>query len=924
MDGRLSLSGMRYHVPPHVLDALKKHPGSFLMGNLGPDVFPDPLVGQTTTHPGVVDGWGTGEWLDLALSNADSPDEIAFAFGFAVHAASDMFAHTYVNQYAGDLFELIDDEREVELRHFVLEKYIEHLTPEIMDSNGNTVNFNTLLRTPESFLSKSFILNRAVSNQNLKAKTGLHLTAMHDVKRAVNNAEDITSDVNDKLVSFSSETLKKQVELTTELASGKLAIKTAQASLKIHETELQIKEEALELAKSALSEANKIVQKNPELISVNHKLLGEQAKLAANLLAESIKVAAEVDNVVNGFQSTINGLADDLADLVCDIIGGVVSECDNLKDDIKKLRNGITAQNLKKETAAKLAKEAKNGAENLTEIIDKLQKEYDEAVKNLANGTYVTSIDIAKKELELQKKLVKVTKETLEDAEKLVDKIEKELNVLNNLIEEIERFLKRFDAISFLLGNWAEDIKNSTEKYIKASHYAGKKMLSSSGNPLKEYLKWYECSGQVFVAVPEEIGEGTCAVRDFLTSIKSEYDSLINDLPEELQWLVNPTGKAKDLVMKEIKPELEKAEKEILGFLTDKNTAEFLLLLSDSGNIKKSKLDRIYSNDQSGKGLLVFNKVSELIDKDLDIIDGKLNPNSFIPLKNSLTMAKLSLLGVSQLNNLIKDNLGSTSSPYYGDEVYKSDKVNFSLLVDAIKNIDGNHQWQAFGLPYPRKIGASHTSVGKLQFGYNYYEDKSKGLKIFVDPYLRDKVFIPLFSGSMTGALLNRKELKPPQYKFVECLQNPYPSTQNMKGNLLTSDNTCANLSQPDTEFIITFSDSLEYEKRYFQMEDAVEGSRFWTSIGSFIYKKEAIKFRNNTVDKFPDIYCEVWEPNTATNNKYWTVMMAAGTSQERAQEVKDISIRRRISLDAFTWEPTYPWKKYTTDPVWSTNKLKD
>ncbi len=128
-DGMVSLpSGQRAAVPAAIIAAIRAHPERYRMGSLGPDVFPDPIVGQTTTHPGVENGWHTDDWLKHLLGAADDFEELAFVYGFAGHAAGDMFAHTYVNAYAGDIF-VLSDENEVERRHFLLEKYRRRASP---------------------------------------------------------------------------------------------------------------------------------------------------------------------------------------------------------------------------------------------------------------------------------------------------------------------------------------------------------------------------------------------------------------------------------------------------------------------------------------------------------------------------------------------------------------------------------------------------------------------------------------------------------------------------------------------------------------------------------------------------------------------------------------------------------------------------
>jgi hypothetical protein len=126
-DCRLSLpGGATAAPPPDVCRAISAQRGAFLAGALGPDAFPDLLVGQVYVHPGTADGRQAADWLERVLRLAKTDREIAYAYGQMIHASGDIFAHTYVNNYAGDVFELTARfHKDVEERHFLLEKYID-------------------------------------------------------------------------------------------------------------------------------------------------------------------------------------------------------------------------------------------------------------------------------------------------------------------------------------------------------------------------------------------------------------------------------------------------------------------------------------------------------------------------------------------------------------------------------------------------------------------------------------------------------------------------------------------------------------------------------------------------------------------------------------------------------------------------------
>ncbi|HTU13335.1 MAG TPA: zinc dependent phospholipase C family protein [Allosphingosinicella sp.] len=149
-DCRVSIRGQDFAVPAEACRAIRAHRGEFLAGALGPDVFPDVLVGQAIIHPGVAGGWQAADWLNHLLVNARTDDQLAFAWGYAMHYAGDAFAHSYVNNYAGGVFEIgADRTKAIELRHFRLEKYIDQRLDYSLDP--------ALIRAPAAWLAQQLI-----------------------------------------------------------------------------------------------------------------------------------------------------------------------------------------------------------------------------------------------------------------------------------------------------------------------------------------------------------------------------------------------------------------------------------------------------------------------------------------------------------------------------------------------------------------------------------------------------------------------------------------------------------------------------------------------------------------------------------------------------------------------------------------------
>jgi len=210
-DGRITIvftdpvgnrDSREFTVDPALVEALRRYPNEYRMGAIGPDGFPDLVGGQMTTHPGVSTGWQTDQWLRFVYDRAPRPalvtrtnwlgvtttllqngQEAAFAFGYLIHAASDIFAHTYVNSYAGDIFNVTDGEIEVELRHIGLEAYIKKHNPAFLDRFGNNLGRAEGLvdiRSAAAFLRDTLILNPSVASQYRKQPATLHLAGMYD------------------------------------------------------------------------------------------------------------------------------------------------------------------------------------------------------------------------------------------------------------------------------------------------------------------------------------------------------------------------------------------------------------------------------------------------------------------------------------------------------------------------------------------------------------------------------------------------------------------------------------------------------------------------------------------------------------------------------------------------------------------------
>jgi hypothetical protein len=139
-DGKVTINGREYAVDGRVNRAINTWPAYYNAGVVGPDGFPDIAYGQAAIHPG--DPASTGAWLGYILQQAwtaqadasgytgDEKGQIlAFAYGFLTHAAGDTLAHTLMNDYAGGVFPSVKEvitrlpAAKIALRHLVPEGY---------------------------------------------------------------------------------------------------------------------------------------------------------------------------------------------------------------------------------------------------------------------------------------------------------------------------------------------------------------------------------------------------------------------------------------------------------------------------------------------------------------------------------------------------------------------------------------------------------------------------------------------------------------------------------------------------------------------------------------------------------------------------------------------------------------------------------
>ena len=171
-----------YEVPDMIKKAVLSYPAHFRAGAVGPDFFPDMLMGQMYIHPE-----NSGKWLKLMYDelcamppqDEETKQALAFYMGYMMHYAGDMFTHHYVNSYAKGWFPDISgimkkyeegnpkDATEdilIILRHLLVESYMDEYIVKGLERtrHGDWVELKQTVSIPKEYLRSCFATYVAV------------------------------------------------------------------------------------------------------------------------------------------------------------------------------------------------------------------------------------------------------------------------------------------------------------------------------------------------------------------------------------------------------------------------------------------------------------------------------------------------------------------------------------------------------------------------------------------------------------------------------------------------------------------------------------------------------------------------------------------------------------------------------------------
>jgi len=788
--------------------SIREHPGSFLAGLLGPDAYPDLITGQVTTHPGIDGDWQTNDWLIHLYESANPGAELAFAAGYLVHAASDTFAHSYVNAYAGDIF-VLSDERRVELRHFLLEKYIDSLLPaRAFDPNS--------LSPPSEWLRDKLIHNSDASRLAKKSGFSLHVGAMHDIHSNVSKLADDLDRMEEDAARLIVGVPIEIAKASAQIASGETALKGASEALGLADQALQAEQALFDAAEKGLLSATTQLQRNLDEID----LLGREARLARDAAETARRVSnqaiselgrlrgrlLELDKEIQGVAQYVTKevCRDEVVETVCSVFCPICSSvCKDVTRRVCKLVDEVNSAwaqingqilDVRRRIADEETRIAQAGVDLTTNIELERIKLQEQASKQLLTAALDAAKGIAQTAFDTRKAALNAQIDATRNARELVNQLVTELARLRQRLldlDGVESALKdliaRVDLLSGLAKNWRNGMATAGREFVVASNDVAKGMLSGNANFASIYLEWWKCTGNAYTGIPVQFGQSICGVENGLARMEEEVNKIVSRLlPPPFDRVYAEYVKVRERVEKEIHNGVSDAALHFAKLVApDATTGKFIELLARPQQASRSMMNDAFATAaDSDKPILTFPRISDLVDADMKVAGGVLDAEKFAALRNALVLSKLALMdsgGIRKLAWVIGADADKIVAPAIGGRS--------SILFDMLRSIDGNQQWQPYGLPYASTAPAAHRPVDPMQRRYGYGPNQNRpGFQLFIDDDLRRSMFLRLFTGPLNPGL--RPFLS--SYSYMECDSHPFAVTFRSNGDPESQDTTCA------------------------------------------------------------------------------------------------------------------------------------
>ncbi len=759
-----------------VWQSISRYPDAFRIGVLGADLYPDLVAGQMTTHPGLpprfsadpdsvptevaslsailgrpitgtARGWQTDDWLAHVLDAASGvrpgpTPELAFAYGYLLHAAMDTWAHSYVNVYTGDLFSIVENQ-EIAARHTVLETFIRDrhpdyvvpVAPQPAGRRGPAAPVEQLRQrapadnlaahaAPTRFVRNTLILNAAAANQYARTPGGQHVYAMWLVWDTAVRTEQGWQQARQGLDQL--------------LNQASAAVLEADAAWR-----------AADQAKSGAETA--------AALALTAKQNAESA-----LVEAGSDFAAMVGDVLDFLQST--GVAQATEATIENFLGYLPPP----------MRTAYV--------------QARTAASNADKALQDAVDAYEQAARHTQD--MAEDLLAAAEALDLQRAAEQAARDARNLAWQAVDQGIDGWRA--NIETAVDAYVRAFEETA------REIMRGSGGRFRKGANVTWPlKEWAACWGPL---------FGMPAMPVPPGMAAEACQqglsayshARQNLTLLKNNAPFDLLGLQGLKQQIESFEAQLHERVRDGI-PLAGHMIGQALGPLSDgapvqlvPGTASFMAAMWDKHPTPED-LNAEFLHDDSNANLPVYpasgpRSVSEMLRADglpPVQVDSVADMLDFVPVRNALQMSRLALLDGVGLNALA-GGFGVTGTAYPdGQPAYPDGAPPGSALIGAIRSIDGNHQWQPVAPPLPRRVfgGAGHNIADAecRRFGYpadgNYGPEScpkdaaaeaspahagwlsgKHGFRLWLDPALRGQVFYGLFRGPLSTAVCAKLE----------------------------------------------------------------------------------------------------------------------------------------------------------------------